>query len=145
MLDLFGEEVTTYRGKPIERVTFTRQEADEIADEVLFGGLLIEQFAADLKKIKRLSAKGDTKINDARREAWAGLMWCFDLWEVPAHLPFDTACQLVGADSEVLRAAISVEFGDEIRAMVTAIKSRFPEEKARMDRLLGRYIDLSIH
>lgn len=145
MLDLFGNETTAvYRGQPIKDVSFSDEEAELFAEEVLFSGILIEQLAADLKKISRIG-QDDSRMTHARREAWSGLIWAFDLWASPARITFDTACDLVGADSEVIRAAISVEFGAEIRLMCSTIAGRFPDEGKRVAKKLARYVDLRVN
>lgn len=145
MLDLFGHEVSVYRGQPTESVTFTDDEIDVIESDTLYSGLLIVQLSADLKKIARIGEKPSTIITKGRREAWSGLMWCFDLWTEPAKVPFDLACDLIGIDSEQIRCDISAKYGDEIRTMVKVLNSHFPEEGERFKQRLRRYVDLSIH
>jgi hypothetical protein len=84
-------------------------------------------------------------MTTARRDAWDDLMWVYDLYETPAKLPFDTACDAVGLDAEELRGAISSEFGGEIRQLVETITARLPEARQHLNSRLHRYIVLAVH
>lgn len=143
MVDLFGQEVAVFRGQPLEKPVFTEADEEAVIDDVIFEGLLIKQLASDLKKVQRMQVKGSTKLNSARRDAWSGLMWCFDLWEKPCELTFDAACALCGSDPENIRNNISVKFADEIRLMYSFIAGNLPEEAKRIRRHLSRYVTLS--
>jgi hypothetical protein len=138
MQDLFGQDVEVFRGQPTERISFSEKEIDTITEDVIYSGMLIEQMASNLKKVRAI--KGTTNLTAVRRAAWVDLMWCFDLWDTPSKLPFDTACDLVSADSEQIRSAISVQFADEIRMMVTMIVSTYPDEASRLQARLRPYL-----
>lgn len=147
MEDLFGEHVTTLNGKLIEQAQpFTNVEADQIVDEVIFEGELLRQLAESLMRLRRLlnSSKCE-QMTAARRDAWEDFMWVFDLYETPAKMPFDTACDAVGLDAEELKGAISNEFGNELRLMVTSVTSRLPDTAAHLQNRLRRYIVWSVH
>lgn len=132
--DLFGQEVSG----PLEQVRFSDDEAELILEDVVYSGMLIEQMGRNLKRLRGI--EGKTTMDLARRDAWTDLMWAFDLWDHPAQLPFETVCDLVGADSETIRSAISTEFGNELRLLIGMIVARYPEEKERLHRTMKRYI-----
>lgn len=139
--DLFGHEVEVHRGCPLDPVRFSDEEAETIMEDVVYSGMLIEQMASNLKRLR--GVKGTTTMNPSRRDAWTDLMWAFDLWMFPAGLPFDTACDLAGADAEEIRSAISKEFGDELRLLVDMIVSRYPDQRQRLQLRLRHYIVLN--
>ncbi|WP_234265178.1 hypothetical protein [Hydrogenophaga sp. NFH-34] len=143
MEDLFGQQVAVFRGQPTERIVFTEEDEETVIEEVFYGGMLIEQFDSDLQKVRRLSSSGSTVINQARRDAWSGLMWCYDLWEHPAAMTFDAACAFCGADSERIRNAVSIEFADEIRLMFSVVSARLPEQAQRIQSRLSHYVTLN--
>lgn len=143
MEDLFGMQVDVYRGHPINEVKFTEEEADTIVEELIYGGAVIELLGRDLAKLDNLHRNGDTSLNAIRREAWSGLMWMFDLWEMPTDAPFDAVCEAAGADAENIRNCISVKYADEIRLLFNVVTAKFPEERMRLHTRLSRYVDLS--
>lgn len=140
MQDLFGQDLEIYRGQQVANVTFSTDESDKITDDLIFDGLLLKQMAESLKKLK--SMKNKQGINVARREAWDELMWVFDLWHTPALVPFDLACGVVGAKSDLIRCAVSHEFADEIRLMFKTITAKMPDERQRLISKLHGFIDL---
>lgn len=147
MEDLFGDNVSTVNGRLIElERPFSNEEVDQIVDEVVHGGELIRQLAESLTRLRKLlgSSKSE-QMTTARRDAWDDLMWVYDLYETPAKLPFDTACDAVGLDAEELRGAISNEFGGEIRQLVETITARLPEARQHLNSRLHRYIVLAMH
>ena len=141
MQDLFGQEVEVFRGQPTETVSFSEQEIDTITEDVIYSGMLIEQMGSNLKKVRAI--KDVATLNAVRRAAWIDLMWCFDLWDTPSKLPFDTACDLVQANAEEIRGAISSQFAGEIRMMTEMVITRFPEEQERFVRRLRPYLQIS--
>jgi len=145
--DLFGNNVKTLEGRLIEpSQPFTEAEAEEIVNEVIHGGELLEQLAYNLMRLRRLLKTEDNFLfGAARRDAWEDLMWVYDLYESPPYIPFDTACDVVGLDAEDIRSAISNEFGDELRRLSQTIRSRFPEKTAHLRQRLGKYIVLDLH
>lgn len=142
MQDLFGQDIQVYRGNPLHNHAFSDEESDKIIDEVIFEGHLLKQMAEALTKLRRMKP-GDVNIGIARREAWSELFWVYDLWHSPAMVPFDLACDISEADSELIRAAISHEFADEIRILFEAVVSKFPEERTHLIKKLSRYLDMA--
>lgn len=147
MEDLFGTDVTILNGQLLERsAPFSEDEAEQIVDEMVHSGELLNELARSLKRLTTLTKGGNTsKMNEARRDAWDHLMWVFDLYESPAFLPFDTACSLVQLDSETVRGGISARFGDELRRLVETIVSRFPDQEERLRMRLRHYITWHLH
>ena len=141
MEDLFGDHVAVYKGQPTDTYMFSDEDADKITDEVIFEGLLLKQMAYNLERLKK-AGKLNNKLSVARQDGWEELIWAFDLWETPACVTFDVACDAVGADSEELRGHLSQQFGDELRYMLETISNRFPQENQRIRIKLKRYVDL---
>lgn len=139
MQDLFGQDVQVYRGQPVDS-SLTEEEADIILDEMLSQGLLFSQMNKTLSKIKKLPPE---KMTQARKDAWTDLIWTFDLWESPARISFEYACEAAGMKSEKIRCAISRKFGNELSLLYAAITAKHPDQRNRMIRNLGSYVSLS--
>lgn len=141
MEDLFGQQVAIYKGQPTDDYKFTEEDAEKITNEVIFEGLLLKQMAYNLERLKAIKTK--TIIPLARQDGWKELIWAFDLWETPACVSFDLACDVMGVDSEEVRGHLSQVFGDEIRFMLETVQSRCPVEHSRLVKKLRPYVDMS--
>jgi hypothetical protein len=145
--NLFGEEVEVINGRLIgNSAPFSAAETDQIVDEVIHGGELLAELAHNLKRLRKLIASETTQsINKTRRDAWEDLLWVYDLYGCPTHVPFDLACDVVGVDPEQIRGAISGEFAGEIRLMAKVILERLPDKQEHVQRRLSPYVQLSLH
>lgn len=139
MLDLFEMEVP----EPPRRIAFSELEVDEIYDHIIGEGELLRDLAANLEKLQKMDPS-DLSINKVRKTAWNDFIWVFGIDE-PSPVPFDTACEVCGADAENIRAGISKAFGDEIRLMHKALCGQVPHMTQRLTLYLGRYVRLESH
>lgn len=136
MNDLFGDAIDD-----VEKARFSDNEVELFFDNVIFEGELIKELGCNLEKLRGLN--GSDKFNAIRKVAWGDFAWVYNLGE-SAPLSFDLACDLCGADAENIRAAISREFGNELRIMYKTVSARIPEDATLIGRRLGWYVSLSI-
>lgn len=143
MIDLFGEMTPQFASSAgLQQVVFSENEVEDLFDELILNGRLLEDAGEALARLKKASSSSsELNLSLTRKDAWKELLWVFGLDE-PSPVSFDIACAVCDVDSENIRNLISQGFGDELRLMYSVLSSAAPQKREAMAQKLSRYIFL---